>query len=344
MSDDLTIHPVSRPFAATMAPPGSRARRTARSCWPRLADGVSTLSNVLFADDTLVMLDGLARLGFEVNVDRGANVARVHAGGAIPAAGAGPLLRQQRHDDPLPRRRLRGAGRGTFTLDGVPRMRQRPIRELADLLKNLGVRTTYGACRGFPPLRVLADGFPGGFARFGGSQSSQYLSAVLQVAAYARNEVHVLLDGPQTSWPYVAMTMRFMDEFHVTPELIRDPASGVPRRIVIPKRLPRDRLPDRARRDNATYFLAACTSTGGDGDDRGTRQAEPAGGRGVRRRAAPDGRRPRVRQGLHHGHRHRPPRGDRHRPGEHARHRPDAGGRRAVRRRPDDDPRAARCA
>src|SRR5918997_4151302 len=85
----------------------------------------------------------------------------------------------------------------------------------------------------FPPVEVLADGLPGGIVRFGGSKSSQFLSAVLQVAPYARNEVQVDLDGPQTSWPYVAMTMRLMDEFGVTPELERDPA-GRPSRIIVP--------------------------------------------------------------------------------------------------------------
>src|SRR5439155_20994461 len=114
-------------------------------------------------------------------------------------------------------------GHGRFKLDGIPRMRQRPIGELVALLKNLAVRIEYGMEPGFPPVIVHADGLPGGMARFGGSQSSQYLSAVLQVAPYARSEVQIDLDAPQTSWPYVAMTMRLMDEFGVTPELLRDP-------------------------------------------------------------------------------------------------------------------------
>jgi 3-phosphoshikimate 1-carboxyvinyltransferase len=106
---------------------------------------------------------------------------------------------------------------------------------------------------------VLGHGLPGGIVRFGGSKSSQYLSAVLQVAPYAKHEVQIDLDGPQTSWPYVAMTMRLMDTFGVTPELIRDPSTGEPRRIHVPHGepyRPTDYLvePDAS---NATYFLAA---------------------------------------------------------------------------------------
>jgi 3-phosphoshikimate 1-carboxyvinyltransferase len=104
----------------------------------------------------------------------------------------------------------------------------------------------------------MARGLPGGIARFAGGQSSQYLSAVLQVAPYAKHEVRIDLDSPQTSWPYVAMTMRLMDEFGVTPELIRDPKSGEPRQIILPQERYRPTKyavePDAS---NATYFLAA---------------------------------------------------------------------------------------
>src|SRR5207302_533349 len=117
-------------------------------------------------------------------------------------------------------------GKGTYTLDGVPRMRQRPIRDLVDLLRNLGTRVEYLGTDGFPPLRILSDGLPGGILTYGESMSSQFLSAVLMASPYARHEVSVDLEGEQTSWPYVAMTMQLMDRFGHTPELIRDPSTG----------------------------------------------------------------------------------------------------------------------
>jgi 3-phosphoshikimate 1-carboxyvinyltransferase len=111
---------------------------------------------------------------------------------------------------------------------------------------------------GFPPITILADRLPGGRCRFGTSTSSQYLSAVLLVAPYARHEVRVDLDSPQTSWPYVAMTMRLMDQFGHTPELVRDPDTGEPRQIIIPHGSYRATQyaiePDAS---NASYFLAA---------------------------------------------------------------------------------------
>jgi 3-phosphoshikimate 1-carboxyvinyltransferase len=149
-------------------------------------------------------------------------------------------------------------GTGEYVLDGVARMRQRPIGELVRVLKNLGVRSEYLMAEGYPPVKVLAHGLPGGMMTYGAAQSSQFLSAVLQVAPYAKHEVRVALEGRQTSWPYVAMTMQLMDEFGVMVELVRDPDSGEPREIIVPKGAYTARQynvePDAS---NATYFLAA---------------------------------------------------------------------------------------
>jgi len=254
---DVKLDPVAAPFSATITPPGSKSLTNRALVLAALSDGASDLSNVLFADDTLVMLDCLGKLGFQIDVDRATNAVRVHGRSGAIDRDAADLFCGNSGTTIRFLTALCALGRGRFTLDGIARMRQRPVGELAALVKNLGVRIEYAMQPGFPPVIVDADGLPGGIARFGGSQSSQFLSAVLQVAPYARNEVHIDLDGPQTSWPYVAMTMRLMDEFGVTPELVRDPATGQPRRIIIPNDAPYRATnyaiePDAS---NASYFL-----------------------------------------------------------------------------------------
>jgi 3-phosphoshikimate 1-carboxyvinyltransferase len=106
-------------------------------------------------------------------------------------------------------------------------------------------------------VEILADGLAGGIMRFGAAASSQYLSAILMVAPYLRNELSVDLESGQTSWPYVAMTMRIMDEFGCICELIKDRNTGEPRRIIVPQGVygARDYAiePDAS---NASYFLA----------------------------------------------------------------------------------------
>ena len=254
---DLSIQPITRPFAAKMSPPGSKSLTNRALVIAALADGVSTLNNILFADDTLVMLDALAKLGYRLNIDRPGDVVQVHgAAGKVPRDSAeifcgnsGTTIRFLTA--------LCALGKGEFALDGIPRMRQRPIGPLVDLLRNIGSRIEYPLADGFPPVKVIADGLAGGALSFGAEQSSQFLSAVLMASPFTRDETSVELASHQTSWPYVSMTMRLMDEFGVTCELYRDPETQEPRRIYVPQGIYRGREyavePDAS---NATYFLA----------------------------------------------------------------------------------------
>ncbi len=256
---DVRLEPIAKPFTATFSPPGSKSLTNRALVLAALADGICDLSNVLFADDTHVMLESLTRLGFHLVIDHEARTVRVHGrGGKIDrdhaelfCGNSGTTIRFLTA--------LCTLGSGTFTLDGVPRMRQRPIGALTGMLKNLGARIGHSPeGEGFPPVQIDAHGLPGGLVRYGSEVSSQFLSAILMIAPYARIEVQVSLDAPQTSWPYVAMTMQLMDHFGVTPELIRDPRTHAPQKIIVPtgKYQPTAYAiePDAS---NASYFLAA---------------------------------------------------------------------------------------
>jgi 3-phosphoshikimate 1-carboxyvinyltransferase len=255
---DLRIEPVSAPFTATITPPGSKSLTNRALVLAATARGECVLTNVLFADDTRVMLDALKGLGFAVDIDVENHAVRVVGqGGRIPAS-SGEIFCGNSGTTIRFLAAMLSLGRGTYTLDGVPRMRQRPIGPLVTMLRNLGVRVEHTMEDGYPPIRITANGLPGGFVKYGSETSSQYLSAVLMAAPYARNEVHVDLVGPQTSWPYVAMTMQLMDAFGVTPELVRDPQTGQPKRIIIPQHAyAPTSYPIEPDASNATYFLAA---------------------------------------------------------------------------------------
>lgn len=253
---DVRIAALTPPFRASIAPPGSKSLTNRALVLSALADGESTLSNVLFADDTVVMLDCLGKLGFDLEVDHATRSVRVGGkGGTLPSESAdlfcgnsGTTIRFVAA--------MCALGHGRFTLDGIPRMRNRPIGQLIDLLRNLGVRANYLEREGFPPIEILADGLPGGLLKFTAGQSSQFLSAVLQAAPYARNEVRIDLEGKQTSWPYVAMTMRLMDEFGHTPHLIRDPMTN-PKQIIVPiGKYAATNYAVEPDASNASYFLA----------------------------------------------------------------------------------------
>ena len=228
---DVTVTPVRTPFDVAVTPPGSKSLTNRALVLAALAAGPCRVSNVLLADDSAVMLDGLRRLGFDVAVD-GTTVTVIGQGGQIPSTAAdlhcgnsGTTIRFLSA--------LASLGHGTFTLDGVARMRRRPIGELADVLSAMGATVDYVGEAGYPPVRLTAAGLAGGAVAYGTAKSSQFLSAVLMAAPYAAAELVVALQGPQTSWPYVAMTMRLMDAFGVTPLLERHP-SGEPKEITVP--------------------------------------------------------------------------------------------------------------
>ena len=255
---DVTLEPIRRPFAATITPPGSKSLTNRALVLASLAAGPCDISNVLVADDTHVMLESLAQLRFRVEVDREAGSARVHGRGGRIDTGAADLFCGNSGTTIRFLTALCALGSGRFTLDGIARMRQRPIGVLSALLTTLGARISHPGADGFPPVRLDADGLAGGTIRYGSEVSSQYLSAILMVAPYARAGVRVELGADQTSWPYVAMTLSLMARFGITPELVLDSATGHPTTIVVPRGTYGPTAyavePDAS---SASYFLAA---------------------------------------------------------------------------------------
>ena len=102
-------------------------------------------------------------------------------------------------------------GQGRFVLDGVPRMRERPIQDLVDGLGQLGATLRCQLDTGCPPVEIEAHGLAGGTAHISGVISSQYLSALLMAAPYARTDVILNITDTLVSQPYVEMTLRLIE-------------------------------------------------------------------------------------------------------------------------------------
>jgi len=261
---DITLTPFERPFQATIAPPGSKSLTNRALVISALADGDSTISNVLFADDTEAMLDGLKRLGYKLEIDRESNRVLVHGrGGRVPkrkaaldCGNSGTTIRFLTA--------LSTLGKGVYRLDGNERMRQRPIKELVDLLKSLGASVTYEGKRGYPPVEVTATGLAGGKTKFPAAKSSQFLSAALLAAPYAAEDVIITLAPDQTSWPYAAMTIELMRQFgvHCIVQLEHPGERPKELRVLRAQYKARDYTvePDAS---SATYFMAAAAARPG---------------------------------------------------------------------------------
>ena len=109
-------------------------------------------------------------------------------------------------------------GQGRYVLDGVPRMRERPIVDLVDGLRQLGAEVSLLNGPPGPPVEIIASGLPGGMAEIKGSVSSQFLSAILMAAPSAQNDVTLKIIDTLVSVPYVEMTLKLMERFGVKVE------------------------------------------------------------------------------------------------------------------------------
>lgn len=251
------ITPLAEPPDAVVPIPGSKSLTNRALIIASLAQGATRLSNALFSDDTVVMVDSLRRLGFAVDVDSDALRMIVHGlGGRIPAAAA-DLFVGNAGTAARFLTAMVALGRGRYRLDGSARMRERPIQDLLDALAALGA--TASSTGGSPPVVVDARGLRGGRATVRGEISSQFVSAILMAAPYASDDVDLSVDGRLVGAPYVEMTVAVMREFGARIEY---------------EDLRRFRIPGgqhyRARdyavepdASSAAYFFAAAAITGG---------------------------------------------------------------------------------
>ncbi len=156
----------------------------------------------LLAEDTRLFLAALGRCGFRVE-ESGDDV-RLEPGDRpdgeieILCGNAGTMLRFLVA--------TLAVVPGTWRLDGVPRLRERPVRPLVESLRKLGARIEYLAAEGYVPLRIEGGTLGAGTTYLDAGESSQYLSAVLMAALRAPGEVTVEVSA-LTSGPYIDVTL-----------------------------------------------------------------------------------------------------------------------------------------
>jgi len=209
----VEIPRLTKPFDARIHVPGSKSITNRALLIAALASGTSILRNVLFSDDTEYMIGALLKMGINLDIDRGQNVIVVHGNGGELAVPADPIYIGNSGTCARFLTTAVALGYGRYVIDGNERMRQRPIQDLVDGLKGLGVAVTTAGDTGCPPLTVDASGLHGGKTTVSGSTSSQYLSSILLSAPYATSQVTINVKGKIVSRPYVVMSARMMQQF-----------------------------------------------------------------------------------------------------------------------------------
>ncbi len=210
----LDLAPIRR-AAGTVTIPGSKSISNRVLLLAALAEGTTTLHDLLDSDDTAVMLGALDRLG--VAHERiAAGCERVHgAGGRFPVRDA-DLFLGNAGTAFRPLTAALAFNGGSYRLSGVPRMHERPIADLVDALRGIGAGVGYAGKEGYPPLAIT----PGHLAldapvRVRGDVSSQFLTALLLALPLAGRGSRIEVQGELISRPYVEITLNLMQRFGV---------------------------------------------------------------------------------------------------------------------------------
>lgn len=223
LSPSVEVLPgVPQDLKVICTPPGSKSVSNRALVLAALGQGTCRITNLLTSADTEVMLDALTRLGaatfsweedgevLVVNGNGGRLAASQHelylgnAGTAARFLTSVATLTRQSHV-------------ASTVLTGNARMKQRPIGDLVDALRENGAGIEYMESTGSLPLNITASGgFNGGEIKLAAKVSSQYVSSLLMCAPYAKNPVTLkLVGGKPVSQPYIDMTIAMMASFGI---------------------------------------------------------------------------------------------------------------------------------
>ncbi|MBV1779607.1 3-phosphoshikimate 1-carboxyvinyltransferase [Paeniglutamicibacter sp. ABSL32-1] len=212
-------HP-AHPVDGTVVVPASKSLTNRYLLLAALADGPSRISNALASRDSDLMIGALRALGTGIEtidapdgtlelritpMDLEAEMGQVD----IDCGLAGTVMRF------VPP--LAALARGSFTFDGDPHARLRPMAPVLTALSDLGVPVTEHGAPGLLPATVNGTGtLPGGRIVLDASGSSQFISALMLVAARTVHGMEIVAAPGRIASPdHIEMTVQTLRELGV---------------------------------------------------------------------------------------------------------------------------------
>jgi 3-phosphoshikimate 1-carboxyvinyltransferase len=190
------------------APPSKSYTHRAIVC-ALLSSGLTRISNPLICNDTLATLDASKMMGATIHSNdglmiRGLTQLQVPES-VIDCGGSGTTLRFFTA--------LSALTQGRCTLTGDRSLQNRPVTDLLDGLKQLGVDARSVSGNGRPPVSVQSRGIGGGMVKIRGDVSSQYVSGLLFACSRGSGDTSIEITTPLESQPYISMTIQTMNDF-----------------------------------------------------------------------------------------------------------------------------------
>lgn len=177
-----------------------------------LAHGASKIKNVPDNEDINATIEALRK--FDININKKNNGVIINGSNGNLAA---PNEKINVRNSGTLMRLITGfasLAEGKTTITGSERIKQRPIKDLLTSLNDLGIKCS-SKNNGFPPVEVNGGTLNGGKTRIKGNVSSQFISSLLIISTYAKNDVEIIVENELVSKNYVDMTIDLMKEFGV---------------------------------------------------------------------------------------------------------------------------------
>ena len=195
--------------------PGSKSITNRILLLSAIAKGETTIKHPLQSDDTHHMIEALKILQVDLTQKENGDILIQGARGQfknksaeIFLGHAGTAFR--------PLTAALAFSQGDYMLSGVPRMHERPIKDLVDALLQLNADITYLNEEGYPPLKISpSEIIINGSVKIRGDISSQFLTALLMAIPLTKKEVSIEIVGDLISKPYIDITLNLMNRFGV---------------------------------------------------------------------------------------------------------------------------------
>jgi 3-phosphoshikimate 1-carboxyvinyltransferase len=195
--------------------PGSKSITNRILLLSAIAKGETTIKHPLQSDDTHHMIEALKILQVDLTQKENGDILIQGARGQfknksaeIFLGNAGTAFR--------PLTAALAFSQGDYMLSGVPRMHERPIKDLVDSLLQLNADITYLNEEGYPPLRISSSEIIiNSSVKIRGDISSQFLTALLMAIPLTKKEVSIEIVGDLISKPYIDITLNLMNRFGV---------------------------------------------------------------------------------------------------------------------------------
>jgi 3-phosphoshikimate 1-carboxyvinyltransferase len=204
--------------------PGSKSYTHRGLVLAALARGKSKIISPLSSDDTEATIDCLRKIGIKIKKRK--DIWEVKGGKFLPPKS--PLFCRESGTTLRLMTAVCALVKGKCILTGEKSLMKRPIKPLLEALKKLGVKCALKENsiiieNNFTPLEKNSlTGFIGGKTEIRGDISSQFISALLLVAPFAKKEVEIKLTTPLESKPYLLMTIEAQRKFWVKVNYAKD--------------------------------------------------------------------------------------------------------------------------